>query len=97
MPFSQSLLLQLLPLLSLITTTTTLLHNVDAFTVALPVGGVLRPTRPSSTSVLIRYLSDKDTATSAFVPLNQEEEEEDDDVLDKVEMFGKGAAKVRIL
>jgi hypothetical protein len=76
---SQSVLLFLLCALAML--------NVHGFTVPPSVvlsRIIMTPLSMSS--------SDPETTTSAFVPM--EEGEDDDDLLEKVEMLGKGAAKV---
>lgn len=97
------MVLLLISVCILIVTTTI----VDGFTPSSPSFVSRRVSTPLTPTLLYNTVdndTDKVSSTTegAFVPLNDESVEEDDDddeddedVLDKVEMFGKGAAKVR--
>lgn len=54
---------------------------------------------PKSTLLTPAFLAEKTSeeiaAEAVFVPPSEDDAEEDEDVLDTVEKFGKGAAKVR--
>lgn len=39
--------------------------------------------------------TDEKTGESAFVPLEEQDDDDDDDILQKAELLGRGAAKVR--